>query len=215
VRNVGVSNYGPSLLLRASEHLSKRGVPLASNQINYSLLHRLSGAQETVDIGNALGVATLAYFPLAMGLLSGKHSLEGMGMDVGGGMGMEGMGGMGGMEGMGTSTTAKSALELRDLRKNTPLPLLKAMQEIASNRGKTVPQVALNWIICKGAIPIPGVRNAAQLGDNLGARGWRLSSKEVEVLEGAADECDTFEGAGFKRSSGKFVGYGVEKWALD
>ncbi|KAJ1396113.1 NADP-dependent oxidoreductase domain-containing protein [Ochromonadaceae sp. CCMP2298] len=194
VKNVGVSNYGPSLLLRASDHLSKRGVPLASNQINYSLLHRLSGAQETVDIGNAMGLTTLAYFPLAMGLLSGKHSV--------------------GSE-AALQSSGKSALELRELRSYATAPLLKVMREIAQTRGKSVAQVALNWIICKGAIPIPGVRNGAQLEDNLGSRGWRLSSREVGALESAADLCQTFDGAGFKRSSGKFVGYGVEKWSLD
>ena len=76
VKNVGVSNYGPTLLRRAHAALAARGVPLASNQINFSLLYRgpASGAQATVDCGRALGVQTLGYMPLAMGLLTGKYT---------------------------------------------------------------------------------------------------------------------------------------------
>eukprot|EP01031_Cornospumella_fuschlensis_P032558 gene32558-39368_t len=69
-KNVGVSNYGPTLLLRASVALAKRGVPLVSNQVSYSLLYRGNGAEYTLDIANEMGVQTLAYYPLAMGLLS-------------------------------------------------------------------------------------------------------------------------------------------------
>uniref|UniRef100_A0A7S4B732 NADP-dependent oxidoreductase domain-containing protein n=3 Tax=Chrysotila carterae TaxID=13221 RepID=A0A7S4B732_CHRCT len=72
IANVGVSNYGPTLVERAQEHLAKRNVPLASNQISFSLLYRRQGALATVERCNELGVKMLAYYPLAMGLLSGK-----------------------------------------------------------------------------------------------------------------------------------------------
>jgi pyridoxine 4-dehydrogenase len=54
-KNVGVSNYGPTLLKRAHEHLAKRGVPLASNQIHFSLLYRQQGAERTVETCKELG----------------------------------------------------------------------------------------------------------------------------------------------------------------
>ena len=56
-----------------------------------------------------------------------------------------------------------------------------------SNRRYAAAQVALNWCICQGAIPIPGAKNLAQAGDNLGALGWRLSASELAALEDAAD----------------------------
>jgi aryl-alcohol dehydrogenase-like predicted oxidoreductase len=68
---VGVSNYGPKLLTRALARLGERGVPLASNQINYSLLYRKQGAQATVDFCQQRGITVLGYFPLANGLLAG------------------------------------------------------------------------------------------------------------------------------------------------
>ena len=48
-------------------------------------------------------------------------------------------------------------------------------------------QVAINWCICQGTIPIPGAKSLTQAEDNLGALGWRLSSGEMAALEEAAD----------------------------
>ncbi len=214
VSNVGVSNYGPTLLKRCQESLKKRGVPLASNQIAYSLLGRKNGAQETLDYCNKNGIKVLAAFPFAMGLLTGKYTSDSSGSIA---------------EETLTSLTSsrKTKLEVSDLTRYAKgdgmtipeggvTPLLKAMERIATKRNKTIAQVALNYIICKGAIPIPGARTVAQLRDNLGARGWRLTSSEVVQLEGEADKLGfAFEGAGFKRTNEKFVGYGLEKWTLD
>ena len=121
----------------------------------------------------------------------------------------------------------KTSLELKDLERyafgdgeTVPdggiQPLLTTMATIAKKRKKTVSQVALNYIISKGAIPIPGCRTVSQLKDNLGAMGWRLTATEVKMLELEADKLGFgFDGAGFKRTNEKFVGYGVEKWSLD
>ncbi|KAE9451788.1 hypothetical protein C3L33_16328, partial [Rhododendron williamsianum] len=65
-------------------------------------------------------------------------------------------------------------------------PLLNSLREIAQRRQKTVPQVAINWCICKGTIPIPGVKSVRQAEENLGALGWRLTSDELLQLEDSA-----------------------------
>jgi len=49
-------------------------------------------------------------------------------------------------------------------------------------------QVAINWCICKGTVPIPGVKSIKQAEENLGALGWRLSSDELLRLDYAANE---------------------------
>ena len=67
-------------------------------------------------------------------------------------------------------------------------PLLNSLSEIAQRRRKTLPQVAINWCICNGAIPIPGVKTIKQADENLGALGWRLSSDELIQLEYSARE---------------------------
>lgn len=93
-------------------------------------------------------------------------------------------------------------------------PLLLALSEIAKKRGKTMPQVnyysirllgrrkydtlknefnlflqvAINWCICKGTVPIPGIKSVRHVEDNLGALGWKLTNDEQLQLEYAAKE---------------------------
>lgn len=189
--------------------MAKKGVPLASNQIGFSLLGRHNGSQETLEKCNKLGVKVLAYYPFAMGLLTGKYSKSLTDEDN------------------SLIQKKKSNMELADLERyafgdgiTVPeggiQPLLTTMASIAKKRKKTVSQVALNYVISKGAIPIPGCRTVTQLKDNLGAMGWRLTATEVKMLELESDKLGfDFDGAGLKRTNEKFVGYGVEKWSLD
>ena len=57
------------------------------------------------------------------------------------------------------------------------------IEEIARSRGKTPAQVALNWVICKGALPIPGATSVSHLKENVGAAGWQLSEGEMRALD--------------------------------
>jgi diketogulonate reductase-like aldo/keto reductase len=57
----------------------------------------------------------------------------------------------------------------------------------ATHGGKSPAQVALNWVICKGAVPIPGAKNARQLHENAGALGWRMTASEVASLDSASE----------------------------
>lgn len=62
-------------------------------------------------------------------------------------------------------------------------PLLEKLRDIGSRHGKTPSQVALNWCLCKGVIPVVGVKNAQQVEENYGALGWELFKEEVEELD--------------------------------
>jgi len=214
VKNVCVCNYGPTLVSKCQDALGKHGVPLASNQIGYSLIGRQNGSQETVDMCTELGIKVLGYYPFAMGLLTGKYSSTTMTPLTDPAL-------------TSFSSSKKSTMELNDLNmyadgdgvkvpRGGISPLLSTMESIAEVRGKTIAQVALNYIVCKGVVPIPGAGSAAQVKDNIGAMGWRLTDTEVSILEEKADTLGfSFEDAGFKRTNEKFVGYGVEKWSLD
>jgi diketogulonate reductase-like aldo/keto reductase len=62
------------------------------------------------------------------------------------------------------------------------------MQEIGLKHGdKTVAQVALNWLICKGTLPIPGAKNVRQAEQNAGGAGWRLTDDEMAALDAESD----------------------------
>lgn len=193
VRNVGVSNYGPTLLARCHAYLAERRVPLCSNQICFSLLSRSHGAQRTVDWCAAHGVAVLAYYPLAMGLLTGRWSAQRLPADRG-----------------------LHRYLLRDGRVDALAPLVAALEAIGAARGCTPAQVALNWVISRGALPVVGVTSPEHVRSLAGALGWRLGDEERTILEAAAGSCGVeFEGSTFRPTNAKFVGYGFEKWELD
>lgn len=160
-RTVGVSNFWESRMLRAYSALAQQGIPLASNQLPYSLLNREAEKKGVLARCKELGIRFIAYSPLAQGLLTGKYSADNPPPGVRG------------------SSYA-------ELLKKLP-PVIKTLQDIAQTHGKTVSQVALNWIICKGALPIPGAKNAKQAEDNAGGAGWHMSEDEVAKLDEVTD----------------------------
>jgi pyridoxine 4-dehydrogenase len=64
--------------------------------------------------------------------------------------------------------------------------LLKTLNAVADEYGKSQTQVAINWAICKGTVPIPGCRTLQQARENLGATGWSLKNDAVTELDRAA-----------------------------
>lgn len=162
IRAVGVSNYNEEQMLTAYSVLQRRGFALASNQVEYSLLNRKIEKNGLLKRAGELGVRIIAYSPLAMGLLTGKYTPQNPPPGVRG---------------------RRYGRLLADLQ-----PLLDLMRTIGqAHGGKTPAQVALNWVICKGALPIPGAKNARQAEMNAGALGWRLTPEEVAALDAASD----------------------------
>jgi aryl-alcohol dehydrogenase-like predicted oxidoreductase len=162
-RTVGVSNFGEKRMIRAYTTLARYGIPLASNQVHYSLLSREVEKNGTLARCKDLGIRLIAYSPLEKGLLAGKYSVENPPPGVRGSQAAE-------------------------LLKKLPA-VIKLLKEIGLNHGdKTVSQVSLNWLICKGALPIPGAKNIKQSEDNAGGAGWRLTEEEVAKLDDATDD---------------------------
>jgi aryl-alcohol dehydrogenase-like predicted oxidoreductase len=156
-RAVGVSNYNAADLRRAHDALARRGIPLASNQVHYSLLHRAPEGNGVQAACRELGITLIAYSPLEQGLLTGKH-------------------------GPGRPPPARRRRTAP--RPETLEPILAALRSAGeAHGGKTPAQVALNWLICRDALPIPGAKRPAQARDNAGALGWRLTPEEVETLD--------------------------------
>lgn len=159
VRAVGVSNYDLAQTERAHAALVRRGVPLASNQVHYSLLNRKVERAGLLARCAALGVTIIAYSPLEMGLLSGKYTPE--------------------RPPSGSRARRYPPDYLARIQ-----PLIARLREMGIAHDERTPaQVALNWTICKGTIPIPGAKNAEQVRQNAGALGWRLTPEEVAELD--------------------------------
>jgi aryl-alcohol dehydrogenase-like predicted oxidoreductase len=162
-RTVGVSNFDPSQTVRAYTTLSRHNIPLAANQVEYSLLDRTIEKNGLLERCKELGIRVIAYSPIAKGLLSGKYTPEKL------------------PPGPRAATAAATLTKVQ--------PLLKLMTEIGQDHGgKSNAQVALNWCICKGTMPIPGAKNAEQAQQNAGALGWKLSEDQVVALDKASDE---------------------------
>ena len=163
VSAAGVSNHNVQQMRRAHATLEERGIPLASNQVEYSLLNRSPEHNGLLDTCHELGVILIAYSPLAMGLLTGKYTPENPPP---------------GMRGRRFGLERLAQVQ----------PLIGLLREIGEGRGgKTPSQVALNWTICKGTVPIPGAKNARQARDNAAAAGWCLTPEEVAALDAASD----------------------------
>jgi len=162
-QHVGVSNYSPEQMEKAARVLTKHGISLASNQVEYHLLDRRIERNGLLDRCKETGVRLIAYSPLAMGLLTGKYTTE-------------------------TPPPGARGRKYAAVLKELP-PLIALMAEIGKSYAEKTPgQVALNWVICKGGLPIPGAKTAAQAQQNVGAIGWRLTPEEIKALDIASEK---------------------------
>ncbi|MDZ7956044.1 aldo/keto reductase [Nostoc sp. DedQUE09] len=175
VKGVGLSNYGPKRLKRVHKKFAERGVPITTLQVQYSLLSTYPVTQlKLKDFCDELDIKLIAYSPLALGLLTGKYSEQGPLPK-----GIRGLLFKQILSGMRRSETASAGKSL-----------LKCLREVAQFRNKTMSQVAINWCICKGTIPIPGAKSVEQARENLGALGWQLDAGEIAELDKAAANAD-------------------------
>ncbi|KAK9831705.1 hypothetical protein WJX74_006595 [Apatococcus lobatus] len=172
---VGVSNYNEKRLRRAHGIIEiEQGVPLASDQIQFSLLYRKHEKEGLLRTAKQLGVSVIGYSPLSQGLLTGKYT-----------------------SGSEKPPGPRGAI-FSDDRLNQIDPLISLMRDIGSGHGKTVAQVAINWVICKGVIPIVGAKNYDQAAGAAGALGWRLKPDEMAALDSASERAPTAQGLPFE-----------------
>ena len=160
VQAVGVSNYSVRETRSIASELAARGLRLATNQIEFSLLRRVPETGGLLSACADLGVVPLAYSPIGQGRLTGKYSAENPPP------------GRRGFSDHPMAVVDEVVAELRRIGE--------------AHDGATPSQVALNWIIAKGAVPIPGAKNRAQAEENAGAMGWSLGPDEVAALDEVA-----------------------------
>ncbi len=162
ILTVGVSNYSGTQMQQAYDLLAQYDVPLAVNQVRYSLLTRKIEQNGILETARKLGVTILAYSPLDQGLLTGKYTPD-------------------------TTDRVQGARKLDPKFSASGLskiePLISKLKELGEQYQKTPAQVALNWLVAQeNVIPIPGAKNPKQAAENAGAIGWQLSGDDVEKL---------------------------------
>ncbi|HEX2470020.1 MAG TPA: aldo/keto reductase [Candidatus Limnocylindrales bacterium] len=163
VRAVGVSNYSAEQMRLAHRVLADRGVPLASNQIEYSLLHRQPETDGVLDACRELGITLIANQPLANGALTGKF-----------------------VAGARPTGFRRFMPRFRGQQREAVTPVVGLLREIGDAHGRSLAQVALRWLIEKELVlPIPGAKSGRQAADNAGALAFSLTPSEIEALDRA------------------------------
>jgi aryl-alcohol dehydrogenase-like predicted oxidoreductase len=163
VRAIGVSNYSAAQLRVAHAALAERGIPLASNQVEYSLLHRAPEVNGVLDACRELGVTLIAYQPLAQGVLTGKYR-----------------------PGDRPKGIRRFGRYFRGDGLKKVQPVVALLREIGDRYSRTPAQVALRWLIERERVlPIPGAKNWRQAASNAEALSFSLDAAEIEALDRA------------------------------
>lgn len=185
IKSVGVCNFKPEQIKRASDTLKKEGYHLTSAMVGYNIIRRYPETNGIFDICKKENISVIPYAPLAEGTLTGKYR-QGKKVPM-----------------KYKVTSYWGHLDFTNERNdNIPLlkrlfttpresdikkmePLMETMEEIANNHNKSIAQVALNWLICQdevNVVPIPGIRSVKQAYDNAGALSFKLSEEEIKQI---------------------------------
>jgi aryl-alcohol dehydrogenase-like predicted oxidoreductase len=170
VRYIACSNFSGWRLMKSLSVSERYGWSrYIGHQVYYSLLSR-DYEWELMPLAVDQGIGALIWSPLGWGRLTGKIR-------------------------RGTPLPATSRLNsklVQDYGPQVPeehlYKVVDALDEIAKETGKTVPQIALNWLLRRPTISslIIGARNEQQLRQNLGATGWSLTPEQIASLDAAS-----------------------------
>ena len=168
IRYVGVSNFSGWHLMKSLATAEKYGYPrYAAHQVYYSLTGR-DYEWELMPLGLDQGVGAMVWSPLGWGRLTGKIR-RGQPLP----------------KGSRLHDTAQWAPPIEDERL---YDIVDALDEVAKETGKSVPQIAINWLLRRPTVSsvIIGVRNEEQLRQNLGSIGWTLTPDQIARLDKAS-----------------------------
>jgi aryl-alcohol dehydrogenase-like predicted oxidoreductase len=169
IKYIGVSNFSAQLMKKAWETLDKKGIPLASNQVQYSLLNRKIESNGIMEVAKKLGISIIAFSPLAQGLVTGKfHDNPELLKNIG-------------------LRKHNSQFKREGLEKS--LPLVNLVKELAVKYNVTPSQIALNWLINFNGgtvVAIPGATKEIHVKENTGAMSFILSEEDMDKLDKAS-----------------------------
>jgi aryl-alcohol dehydrogenase-like predicted oxidoreductase len=155
-KTIGVANYSKEDMIDLADELAKYGVPLATNQCEFSVLRRYPETHGLIKACLDRGIVFQSYSPLAQGRLTGKYTASNP----------------------PPKTYRFSSYDMKDIE-----PTQNVLRDIAKARGVSMSAVALNYNMIKGAVPTVGMRSPDQARQNLEALGWRLSDEELVRID--------------------------------
>jgi aryl-alcohol dehydrogenase-like predicted oxidoreductase len=184
IRYAGVSNYPGWQLMKAQAIADRHGwPPLVAHQVYYSLIGRAYEA-DLMPVGADQGVGALVWSPLGWGRLTGK---------------------------IGRGRPVPAGSRLHETEQFAPpvetehlYRVIDALEQVAAETGKTVPQIAINWLLQRPTVSsvIIGARNEEQLRQNLGAVDWSLSPEHIAALDAASDVTPPYPHTPYRQQDG-------------
>lgn len=184
IRYAGVSNYPGWQVMKAQALADRHGWPrLVAHQVYYSLIGRAYEA-DLMPLGRDQGVGALVYSPLGWGRLTGR---------------------------IGRDRPIPAGSRLHETEQFAPpveaehlYRVVDALEGIATETGRSVPQVAINWLLQRPTVSsvILGARTEAQLRDNLGAVGWALTPDQIAALDAASDVLPPYPHTPYRQQEG-------------
>ena len=158
---VGISNYNPQQMQKMEQLLNERGVHCLLNQIRYSMTDRRN--DPVIDRAEELGIGTIAFCPLAQGILTGKY-INGIPKD--------------------SRAAGASVFLKREQITEEVAEITRKLAVIAQNRGQTLAQMALAWVLGRTTSVIIGASRYAQIEENCGCLGGlEFSEQETAQIE--------------------------------
>ena len=184
VRYVGVSNFSGWQIMKSLGIADRHGLPrYVANQAYYSLIGR-DYEWELMPLGLDQGVGAVVWSPLGWGRLTGKVRRGQPLPDV-----------------SRLHETAEFGPPVDD---ELLFRVIDALDGIAEETGKTIPQIAINWLLRRPTVSsvIIGARNEEQLRQNLGAVGWSLTPEQVAKLDAASATTAAYPYWPYRRQAG-------------
>lgn len=159
---VGISNFRAGEMRDAHDALARHGVPLATVQVHYSLLHRTPEVDGIIDACRELGVTMLAYSPLEQGLLTGKYTTTLL------------------ASGPRGETASFAAANI-----DAAQTVLSTLRAIAAAYAVEPAAAALAWLLAKSPpiVPLVGAKNGGQARRNAEALTLRLDDAAIAALD--------------------------------
>lgn len=184
LRYAGVSNYPGWQLMKAQGAADRHGWPrLVAHQVYYSLIGR-AYEDELMPVGLDQGIGALVWSPLGWGRLTGR---------------------------IGRNRPVPEGSRLHETEQFAPpvesehlYRVIDAIEAIAAETGRSVPQIALNWLLQRPTVSsvIIGARNEEQLRQNLGAVGWSLTSQQIAALDAASEVLPPYPHTPYRQQEG-------------
>ena len=184
IRYLGVSNFSGWQLMKSLSIAERQHRPrYVAHQVYYSLIGR-DYEWELMPLGLDQGVGALIWSPLGWGRLTGKLR-RGQPLPV-------------------RSRLHRTADLGPPVADELLFDVIDTLDEIAEETGKTIPQIAINWLLTRPTVSsvIIGARDESQLRQNLGATGWRLGDDQLARLDLASAKTAPYPYFPYQRQEG-------------